>query len=150
MSSHAESGVSNSMETIDNSNFVAGAAGGLIASLIGAALWAAITVATQYQIGWMAVGIGFLVGFAIRSMGKGSGVHFGILGAGLALFGCLVGNYFSIIGFIAQAESMSYFQALSVASLAKAPSLLASTFDAMDLLFYGIAVYEGFKLSRRG
>ena len=58
--------------------------GGLIAALVGAAIWAAITVETGYQIGYMAVGVGFLVGFAVRIFGKGTTQAFGIIGAVLA------------------------------------------------------------------
>jgi hypothetical protein len=68
---------------------------GLAAAIIGAIIWAVVTVTTKYQIGWMALGVGTLVGFALR-IGNG-GKTFGILGAFLALFSCILGNYFSLI-----------------------------------------------------
>ena len=37
--------------------------GGLLATLISAIIWAVVTVATQYQIGYMAIGVGLFVGF---------------------------------------------------------------------------------------
>jgi hypothetical protein len=42
-------------------NLVAGGLAGLVAAVTGAAIWAGITVATDYQIGWMAVGASWLV-----------------------------------------------------------------------------------------
>ena len=44
---------------------------GAVAAIIGAALWGLITSLTGYQIGYMALGVGFLVGMAIRYAGKG-------------------------------------------------------------------------------
>jgi hypothetical protein len=139
--------VSNTSVAGEQSSLARGAIGGAAAALGGAILWAVITVATEFQIGWMAVGVGFLVGFAVRAMGKGSSAVFGVAGAVLALLGCLGGNYLSVVGFIAKAESVGYFQALGAIPLSQIPTLMAETFSAMDLLFYGIAIYEGFKLS---
>lgn len=39
--------------------------------LVSALLWAAITVATGHQIGYMALTAGFIVGFAVRFAGRG-------------------------------------------------------------------------------
>src|SRR5690348_8928868 len=66
--------------------------GGLSAALLSAVLWAVITVATKYQIGYMAVGVGLLVGFAVRLFGAGVDQYFGIIGAFFSLLGCLLGN----------------------------------------------------------
>ena len=122
---------------------------GLAASLVGALLWAGLTVATGYQIGWMAVGIGFLVGLAVRFAGKGVDPIYGIVGAVLALLGCLAGNYLSIVGFAAQQMEMGYLEVLSSVSFQEIVPILIDTFSPIDLLFYGIAVYEGYKLSFR-
>jgi hypothetical protein len=43
---------------------------GLAAAILGAIIWAVVTVTTKYQIGYMAIGVGALVGFALR-IGKG-------------------------------------------------------------------------------
>ena len=52
-------------------NLFIGALAGLAAAMLGAGVWAAVTVLTEYQIGWMAVGIGVLVGFSMRFAGIG-------------------------------------------------------------------------------
>ena len=69
--------------------------GGLAASVLGAILWAAVTVTAKFQIGFMAVGMGVLVGFTVRYLGQGGTAAFGVLGAAVSLFGCLLGNLFS-------------------------------------------------------
>jgi hypothetical protein len=135
----------------EEESLVKGIIGGLVAALVGAAIWATVTVVTNYQIGWMAVGVGFLVGFAVRYTGKGLSMPFGIIGGVCALLGCVGGNVLSICGFISNQESVPLLQV--IVNLAQKPNviveLLTETFNPMDLLFYGIAVYEGYKFSFR-
>ena len=130
-------------------NLAMGATAGAAAALIGAVLWAVITVVAGFQIGWMAVGVGFLVGIAIRTFGKGLDKTFGIAGAVLALLGCLLGNLLAVCGMIASQEGMGFFEVLSELEPAVVGELMTATFSPMDLLFYGIAVYEGYTLSFR-
>jgi hypothetical protein len=124
---------------------------GVAAALLMALLWAAITVMTEYQIGYMALAVGFVVGFAVRFAGKGIDQAFGITGAVLALVGCLLGNFFSIIGFAANEWDVSYFEMLSgfLAEPSFIVEVMKETFSGIDLLFYGIAVYEGYRFSFR-
>ncbi|HWA25124.1 MAG TPA: hypothetical protein VG734_05565 [Lacunisphaera sp.] len=128
-------------------NLPLGIVAGLVAALIGAVLWAVITVTTEYQIGFMAVGVGFLVGAAVGKFGGGQDVSYRIAGAVLALFGCVLGNFLTIVGFVAGRGDEGFFSTLGQIDLAAVPSIMASTASPMDFLFYGIAVYEGFKLS---
>ncbi len=130
-------------------NLGLGIAAGAVAAVIGAATWAVVTVVTHYQIGWMAVGVGFLVGFAIRAFGKGMDRAFGIVGAGLALFGCLFGNLLAVCGMVAQQEGLSFLSVFSSLDMQVVQEMMIATFSPLDLLFYGIAVYEGYKLSFR-
>ena len=120
---------------------------GALSAGVGAALWAAVTVATKYQIGWMAVGVGFLVGFAVRFAGKGMTPVFGGVGAVFALLGCVGGNLLSAVGFISLESEMGFFEILMRLTPGVATEVLSVTFSPMDLLFYGIAVYEGYKFS---
>jgi hypothetical protein len=130
-------------------NLVGGLVAGLGAALIGAGLWMAVTVTTGYQIGWMAVGIGVLVGLAVRYGGKGIDSSFGVVGAVLALFGCLLGNLLAMCQLIANFHEVPLMEVLGQLTPQGAVTILVETFTPIDLLFYGIAVYEGFKLSKR-
>ena len=121
----------------------------LIASVLSAILWAVITVTTEYQIGFMAVAVGFAVGYAVRYFGKGIDKIFGIIGALFSIIGCLLGNFLSIVGFIASTEGLGYFETLSLLDYSLVPQIIKETFNPIDLLFYGIAIYEGYKFSFR-
>lgn len=113
--------------------------GGGVAALIGAAVWGGIAKGTGYEIGWIALGIGFLCGVAVRALGKGSTPPFRAVGAATALSGVVLGKIFTILWVVSDTgESISF---------ADAVGFLPQTFGAMDLLFAGIAIWEGWKFS---
>ena len=135
------------IEQLDNQpNLLMGLIGGAIAMLVGALAWGAITYFTEYQIGWMAIGVGFLVGLAIKFFGRGKTMIFGIAGAILALIGCVLGNLIFYSGVIAQEEGAAFLEVFSFFLLSPLASieLFSVAFDFMDILFYGLAAYAGF------
>jgi hypothetical protein len=130
-------------------HFPNGFAAGAVVAVICAVVWAAITVATRSQIGWMAVGVGVLVGLAVRRFGHGVDPRFGYLGAGMSLLGCGLGNLFAVLGFVSGESGESVLSLWGQLSWAAVPDVMAATFSPMDLVFYGIAIYEGYQFSFR-
>lgn len=126
-------------------------ASGLIASVIAAFIWAIITYITNYQIGFMAIGVGFLVGYAVNFFGKGMTTIFGIVGAFFSLFGCLLGNLLMTIIAASRLEDSS--TSLVLTALLTSPGIILEvmkeTFSPIDLLFYAIAIYQGYRISIR-
>jgi len=122
---------------------------GFIVAVLTAVLWGAITVITHFQIGFMAIGVGIAVGFTVRKFGKGETYTFGFTGAGLSLLGCLLGNLFSIAGFLSVELGISVVEMLSIifSMPSYIPSLLIDNFHVIDILFYGLALYYGYKYS---
>lgn len=127
-------------------NLFLGLLGGFAAMFACAVLWGAITFVTEFQISWMALGVGFVVGIAIQKLGRGRTLVFRISGAVLAVLGCLLGNFFFYNGILAREYAAPYFNVLLVFALdpAAAAELFVLAFDPMDLLFYGLAAYLGF------
>jgi hypothetical protein len=134
---------------LSEQNLAAAVIGGAIASLVGAAAWAGVTVATGYQIGFMAIAIGFFVGFAVRLLGKRIDPTFGVIGAVLSLLGCALGNLLAVTAIAAAHEGVTFYEAVSMLDPHLAYELMKAFFSPMDLVFYAIAVYEGYKLSFR-
>lgn len=126
-----------------------GAIAGVIAGTVGAIVWAVVTVVTMFQIGWLAVAIGFLVGAAVRWAGRGTTQAFGVVGAALALVSVLAGNFLSSLGLLAGELEVSYFEIAARFDYSQTLNLMAATFSPIDLLFYGIAVWEGYRFSIR-
>lgn len=122
---------------------------GLIACIVGAVVWALISVSTGYQIGYMAIGMGFLVGYAVRLGGKGVTPVFGVVGALLALLGCFLGDYLSVIGFVSSETGMPYMVTLTTVPVSAVIEELLANLLSVTALFYGIALFEGYKLSFR-
>ncbi|MBI3029168.1 MAG: hypothetical protein HYY64_06630 [Candidatus Rokubacteria bacterium] len=129
---------------------VRGFLAGVAAAGLGAALWALITAATNYQIGFMALGVGFLVGYAVRAAGKGVDAGFGILGAILTLAGCLAGNLLAACIIASREMGVPLSAILAGLTPALAGRVLRATFQVTDLLFYAIAVYEGYRFAISG
>lgn len=130
-------------------NLVMGTLAGLVASVVGAGTWAAITITTEYQIGFMAIGIGLLVGFAVQLTGKGISQSFGVVAAVMSLLGCALGNVLTISYFVAAGEEMAFMDVLVQLNTTMVVGMLAATFEAMDVLFYALAGYFGYKYAFR-
>lgn len=120
---------------------------GIITGFVGAVAWAMITVATNVQFGYMAVAIGAGVGYVMKLAGKGVTNRFRITGAVIALLSCIMGNFFTIIMVISKAQGIGIFEILLTIDYAMVPSFMLENSDLFDVLFYGIAVAEGFKFS---
>jgi len=132
-------------------NFSMALVGGLAVAVIAAAVWALITTATNYPIGWMAVGVGLLVGGAVRMLGRGIDRSFGYLGATMSILGCLLGSLLSACTIVAGQGGLSLVAVLAhvCAKPALVPAAMIAAFRPLDLLFYGIALYEGYRFSFR-
>ena len=128
------------------SNLLMGLIGGGIAMLVSAVIWGLITYFTEYQIGWMAIGVGFLVGIAVRFFGKGRTPVFGISSAFLALIGCILGNLMFYSGVIAREEGVSFLEVFLFFLFTPAAlfEIFTIAFNFMDILFYGLAAWVGF------
>ncbi|GCB36651.1 hypothetical protein [Bacteroides faecalis] len=135
-------------ELLAQENLLKGLLLAIIASLVGAVAWGLVSVSTGYQIGYMAIAIGLVVGFAMRQ-GKGIRPIFGIIGGALALISCVLGDFFSIIGFASREYDMPFFEVLTQADFKTVFSIIEENLVSMSTLFYVIAVYEGYKFSFR-
>jgi hypothetical protein len=127
------------------SNLALGCLGGLLATGLGAGIWAVISILTNYQIGWMAVGVGFLVGLMVKIFGQGDSPFFGFIGAVLAFAGCLIGNYM-VVAILASRE-LGVPATELVLIFGIMINQMKAFFHPLDVVFYGIAIYEGFRFS---
>jgi hypothetical protein len=72
-------------------------AGGLLGALVGAAAWAAISVTTNMELGYVAVGVGLLAGYCVTMFAPGKrGQEIQIIAAACGLVGIALGKYLSI------------------------------------------------------
>ncbi|MDX1948021.1 MAG: hypothetical protein SFU86_21660 [Pirellulaceae bacterium] len=69
-----------------------------VAGLIGAAIWAGISYAVNTEVGWIAWGIGFFVGFAVRMVAgeREEGFAPGLTAAIISILAVLGGKYAAV------------------------------------------------------
>jgi hypothetical protein len=127
-------------------NFVLGLMGGLAAAIIGALIWMGVDVGLNMHLGLVAIVIGAMVGVAIRGLGHGSSPLYGILGAVLTLAGCLGGDILAML-YREVSPQQGFFSVASSANYADMVSFIFSHMSPMSYVIYGIALYEGYKLS---
>jgi hypothetical protein len=129
-------------------NLLFGILAGALAAVIGAAIWMGITVMTGVHVGYVALGVGALVGLTVRFVGNGRGMIFGIIGAVLTLLGCLGGEILTVVQ-LASTPQRNFYDTLTTIDLTQ---LLNNIFDRMNpimYLIYAIGIFEGYKLSIR-
>ena len=133
----------------NHQDFIYALIAGSLATFLSAIIWAIITLATKFQIGYMAIGVGIVVGYSVQFFGAGIDKKYGYLGAALSLFGCIFGNLFIQVGLIAQEQSFGYFETLTYLNFSLIISILIESFNPMDILFYGLAIYAGYRFAFR-
>lgn len=128
-------------------NLLLGTIAGAIGMAVGTAIWVGVTVATNYQIGYMAVGVGFLVGITMRFAGHGRSQAFAAIGAGLSLLGCALGNLFTGCVLVAREFEMPFGNVVANLDLETVQSIMSTMFSPMDILFYALGAWAGWKYS---
>ncbi len=121
---------------------------GAIAAIVGAGAWMGITVATGLHVGYVALGIGALVGFAIRLSGSGTGIIFGIVGAVWTLLSCLTGEFLTQIQ-LATTPQHDFYAVLISVNMGDMLTTILNQTSPITYLIYAIGIFEGYKLSIR-
>jgi hypothetical protein len=82
---------------LSRQSVMAGLFAGVATAVLSAAVWAGTAYITEYQIGWVAVLLGCLVGKSIRRFGQGSDIRFRVMGVLASLAGIFLGNALIIL-----------------------------------------------------
>lgn len=116
--------------------------------LVIAAVWAFICILAEKE--WVIMGIfaGIAIGWIVKVVGRGTDITMGVIGAVFSLLACVLGEFFSLMGFLAEAEEVDFFQALTSFDYSNFFDLLFVDFNYLSLVIWGIAAFEGFKLAR--
>jgi hypothetical protein len=128
----------------DTGNLPLGILAGAIGALLAALAWAAITAATNFQIGFMAIGVGIVVAYAVRRFGHGHDGTFAIASGVLSLLGCLAGNFLAVVFSVAAHDHVPYLTVF-VGLVPHIVDVFQQTFNFMDLIFYAIGIYYGYR-----
>ena len=129
-------------------NLLFGIFAGILAAMLGAVIWMGIAAATGLHVGYVALGVGALVGLTVRSFGNGGGMFFGIIGAALTLAGCLGGEVLTVAQ-LASSPQRDLLNTLMTLDLNQTLSNIFYRMDPLMYLIYAIGIFEGYRLSIR-
>jgi hypothetical protein len=130
-------------------NLLRAAGAGLVAALVGGIVWGLIVKWTQYELGFVAWGIGFVVGTAVVYGARNlRGIPFQLTAVLFALLGIALGKYLGFV-WVGQDE----LEAVGI----DLPVFSKDTFDLFwdarkdvwgwwDLLWVGLAVVTAFRI----
>lgn len=129
-------------------NMVGAILAGLAAAAVSALVWYGIVVLTNYQIGLVAVGVGFLVGLGV-TVGSGGrrGMALQVLSVAITLPAMALGEYLVVRHFVAAEQAVPWLLPPDVMLGLVVAGLRA---DPLTLLFWAIALWTAFKLPARG
>lgn len=131
-------------------SLVLGFIAGGVATVVCAIGWAVFTIGTGIQLGLLAIVLGMIVGAAVRFGGNSWDSKFGVMAAVLALGGCVLGNYLTVIMIVSQMEEgMAYLDVVLALGLGGSAGAMIASFGIMDILFYVIAVSAAYRMGFR-
>jgi hypothetical protein len=82
----------------ENPNIAMAVLLGFFAAIVAGIIWYAFSAITNYQVGYVAIGVGFLIGYAVLlGSGKKRGVRLQMLSAGITVVTLLISQYFLIL-----------------------------------------------------
>lgn len=121
---------------------------GLLGGLVAGVVWYLVVVVTSYQIGYVAIGVGYLIGQAVHfGSGKKRGPRLQLLSAGVTLTVLLVAEYFTFLHFLRkyllEQKTEGYHGQFFLISPFH-PAFLQSVVSPMGLLIWAIALYVAF------
>lgn len=131
-----------------NPNLFGGMFLGLLGGVIAGIIWYLIVVITHYQIGYVAIGVGYLIGQAVHfGSGKrrGSGLQF--LSTGITLATLLIAEYFiflhSVRQYLLEQKTEGYYGGFFLVSPLH-PAFLQDLVSPIGLLIWAVALYVAF------
>lgn len=85
-------------QKMTSGSLLSGAVGGILAAIVSGAIWALIVRLTEYEIGFMAWGLGVVVGAAVVMFARGRrGLGLQIVAVLASIFGIVVGKYLILV-----------------------------------------------------
>ena len=135
-----------------SSSLLLAAAAGLVAALLGGVAWGLVVKFSEYEIGIVAWGIGFLVGAVVVAATRGAkGPALQAIAVVSALAGILLGKYLGY-AFAVQEQADEAGVQLGLFSAELRTFFredLGSVFGLFDVLWVGLAVYTAWRALQR-
>ena len=126
-------------------------AAGLVAAVVGGIVWGLIVKISNYEVGFVAWGIGFVAGTAVVFATRGAkGQRLQVIAVVSALLGILLGKYLAF-AFTVQDDAESVGDSIGLVSgdmFSLFRNNLDVVFSFFDLLWVGFAVFTAWRIPR--
>jgi hypothetical protein len=137
-------------------HLVGGILAGSIAAVVASAVWYGVVVVTNYQVGIVAIAVGFIVGQAV-ALGAGRRGHIVLVAASvlLTLFALATSEYLIVVHFVEQAMVADGAAVTFVGLAAQPPDFILEVIvesiksDPLTLVFWAIALFQAFVIPAR-
>jgi len=124
---------------------------GLVVAIVGGVVWGLIVKITDYEVGVVAWGIGFVAGTAVVfATGGGKGPRLQVIAVVASVVGVLLGKYLSY-AFVVQEQLDTIGQSVGLFSSDMFRFFrenLDTVFDYFDLLWFGLAIFTAWRVPR--
>jgi hypothetical protein len=122
---------------------------GMLGALLGGAVWAVIVVLTDYEIGYLAVLVGFLAGLGVKlGAGDSHGIRLQWIAIAATIFGLIATKYFIFAHFFTSAAetegvSLGYFSGVTLSAF---PSMFGEMLSLFDALWVFLAASTAWRI----
>ena len=139
--------------SVESSGSIAlGVVGGVVAAIVTGIVWALIVVVTDYEIGFAALGVGFVCGLGTILLGSGRGVQFQVVAVLTSILGIIIGKYGMYYHYFTQyvteeygEEALINISIFSGAVIGDFLSAIGSMLGGYDILWLILAVTTAWK-----
>jgi len=130
--------------------------GGVLAAVVGGSIWGLIVIATGYEIGFVAWGIGLLAGLGVVLFSKGQrGVPLQVIAVLTSVLGVAIGKYVTFFYFFRRAvegkfgaDAASNLGLFSEKTVESFSQNIVSMLSPFDLLWVLLAVMTAWRIPR--
>lgn len=142
-----DSGLESDKLTSKKSRPLMGISLAILLGIVSGVLWATITQLTGYSIGYAAIGVGFMVSLGFTIAGKGTNSMTGIISGVIAVFSILFGETLTLLLDLASYWEVSLLETIVSVYYFEVFKYIFESIDAIDLLFYFLAISAAYKNS---
>lgn len=140
-------------QRVTSGSMLSGTIGGVLAAVVAGALWAIIVRLTDYEIGFMAWGLGLAVGVGVALFARGRrGRSLQIIAVGASVFGIVVAKYFIFVYLLQQtvlkqygpesAARVAYFSTKVIQLFFSSLTAMVSPYDALWVLLAVVTAWK--------
>jgi len=130
--------------------------GGIIAAILGGIVWGLIVIASNYEFGFVALGIGLLSGYSVLLLAREKkGITLKIIAVLSSILGILVGKYITYYHFVNEAivkdygtEAAAFFSIYSIETIELFIREISYMFSVIDIVFLLLAITAAWKIPK--